>query len=132
MRLDHIGIAVRELDAAVALYTSVLGGRVVHRELLSHEGVRLAFVEVPGALLELLTPTADEGPLARFLRARGEGLHHLAFEVPDVARAIEAATSAGQRAIDARPRPGARGRMIAFLHPASLRGVLIELIGAAA
>jgi len=129
--IDHVGIAVANLDAAVTLYTTLLGGRVVHREFLPREGVRLVFLDVSGVLLELLEPTNEEGPLARFLRSRGEGLHHLAVEVPDVARALEEARAVGGRAIDAAPRPGARGRMIAFLHPAALHGVLIELVGPA-
>jgi len=132
VRVDHVGIAVADLDAAVTLYTALLGGRVVHRESLEREGVRLAFVDVAGLQLELLAPTAEEGPLARFIRSRGEGLHHLAVEVPDVAQAIAEFAAAGQQPIDAAPRPGARGRMIAFLHPAAAHGVLIELVGPAA
>lgn len=120
-----------DLERAVALYAALLGGRVVHRETLVQEGVRLAFLDVSGVLLELLQPTAEAGPLARFLRSRGEGLHHLAVEVPDVARALEEAGSVGAQAVDPAPRPGARGRMVAFLHPAALHGVLIELVGPA-
>ena len=105
--LDHIGIAVSDLAAAELLYTVALGGRIVSREQRDDERVRLTFVDAAGALFELLTPTAEDGPLARFLRSRGEGLHHLAFEVPDLDAAL---------------------RVVAFLHPSAARGVLVELV----
>ncbi len=111
MRLDHIGIAVSDLQAAELLYTSALGGAVASREELAEEHVHLVFIEAGGALLELLAPTGDEGALARFLHTRGEGLHHLAFEVPDVAATLRDASAAGLRAVDERPRRGARGRL---------------------
>lgn len=126
--LDHIGIAVSDLAAAELLYTVALGGRIVSREQRDDERVRLTFVDAAGALFELLTPTAEDGPLARFLRSRGEGLHHLAFEVPDIDAALRAAAAAGMRAVDAHPRHGARGRVVAFLHPSAARGVLVELV----
>ena len=128
MRLDHIGIAVSDLPAAEILYTVALGGIVASREELADERVRVVFIEAGGALLELLTPTEDDGPLARFLQSRGEGLHHLAFEVPDVAATLRDATATGMRVVDEHPRRGARGRLIAFLHPSAARGVLVELV----
>lgn len=127
-RLDHVGIAVSDLEAAELLYTAALGGTVAAREELADERVRVVFIEAGGALLELLAPTGDAGPLARFLRSRGEGLHHLAFEVPDVTIALRDAAAMGMRAVDEHPRRGARGRLIAFLHPAAARGVLVELV----
>lgn len=130
MRLDHVGIAVRDLEDALALYTTVFGGRLAHREDLAADGVRVAFVEAGGIWLELLAPLDPAGPLARFLQSRGEGLHHLAFEVPDVGRALREVATAGQRLVDAQPRRGTRGRLIAFLHPSTARGVLIELVQA--
>lgn len=128
MRLDHIGIAVSDLQAAELLYTVALGGAVASREELADERVRVVFIEAGGALFELLAPTGDTGPLARFLRSRGEGLHHLAFEVPDIAVSLRDAAATGMRVVDEQPRRGARGRLIAFLHPSAARGVLVELV----
>jgi len=128
VRLDHVGLAVRSVEASAKTFAAFSGARVVHREELPRERVRVAFLDAGGVLLELLEPTAEDGPLARFLAARGEGLHHLAFEVPDLARALAEATSAGQRPVDDRPRLGARGRLIAFLHPEASHGVLVELV----
>jgi methylmalonyl-CoA epimerase len=128
LTLDHIGIAVADLPAAERLYTEALGGRVIAREDLAGDGVRVAFVELGGALLELLAPAGAGGPLSRFLASRGEGLHHLAFEVADLEAALRGAAADGMRLVDAGPRAGTRGRLIAFLHPSAARGVLVELI----
>lgn len=128
MKLDHIGIAVADLAAGERLYAGAFGGRVVLREALQAEGVEIAFIDAGGTLLELLAPTAEDGPLARFVRSRGEGLHHLAFEVPDLDAALREAAAHGLRAVDAHPRRGARGRVIAFLHPSTAQGVLVELV----
>jgi len=128
VRLDHIGIAVSDLPAAERLYAGVLGGRVAAREDLPGEGVRVVFIAVGGALVELLTPEGGDGPLTRFLQSRGEGLHHLAFEVPDLAASLREAAAGGRRVVDEHPRRGARGRLIAFLHPSATRGVLVELV----
>jgi methylmalonyl-CoA epimerase len=132
VRLDHVGIAVRDLEAGLRLYTEVFGGRLVHRETLAGEGVQLVFVDMGGTLVELLAPTTEDGPLAKFLEARGEGLHHLAFEVADLNRALAEAVDKGLRPVTDGPRhvprPGSRSRVIAFLHPAALHGVLIELV----
>jgi methylmalonyl-CoA epimerase len=127
-RLDHVGIAVSDLHAAELLYTAALGGRVLAREELAGEHVCLTFIDAAGALFELLAPTADDGPLARFLRSRGEGLHHLAFEVADLEATLRDAAAGGMRLVDEHPRRGARGRLIAFLHPSAARGVLVELV----
>jgi methylmalonyl-CoA epimerase len=128
VRLDHIGIAVADLQAAELLYTVALGGRLLDREELAGEHVRLVFIDAAGTLFELLTPTADDGPLTRFLHVRGEGLHHLAFEVADLEATLRDAAAAGMRVVDEHPRRGARGRRIAFLHPSAARGVLVELV----
>ncbi len=130
MRLDHIGIAVRSLDAAVTLYTRAFGARLVHREDLAGEHARLAFVDAGGVLLELLEPLGEEGALARFLGSRGEGLHHLAFEVEDLTRAAQDLVAAGHRPVDPEPRRGSRGRLVTFLHPSTTHGVLIEIVQA--
>lgn len=128
MRLDHVGIAVLDLEAALQVYMTVFGSTLAHREELASDEVRVAFVDAGGILLELLAPLGTTGPLARFLQSRGEGLHHLAFEVPDLDRAVQEMASAGRRLVDVRPRTGTRGRRIAFLHPSAAQGVLIELV----
>lgn len=130
MKVDHVGIAVRDIEDAVKVYTSTFGGRLVHREDLPEERVSVAFVDCGGVLLELLAQTGEEGALTRFLQSRGEGLNHLAFEVADVQRALRNAERAGHRPVDRHPRRGARGRLIAFLHPSTAGGVLIELVQA--
>ncbi|HEY6103759.1 MAG TPA: methylmalonyl-CoA epimerase [bacterium] len=127
-RLDHVGIAVSDLQAAELLYTAALGGRVLAREELPAEHVRLVFIDAAGALFELLAPTAEDGALAQFLRSRGEGFHHLAFEVADLDATLRDAVAGGMRVVDEHPRRGARGRLIAFLHPSAARGVLVELV----
>ncbi len=131
MRFDHVGIAVRNLDDAVRTYATIFAAQVVHREDLPQESVRLAFVDTGGVLLELLAPVGETGALARFLGSHGEGLHHLAFAVDDVTNALREAVAAGQRAVDDAPRRGSRGRLVAFLHPESAHGVLIELVQSA-
>lgn len=123
-----MGIAVRDLAAGLRLYTEVFGGRLVHRETLAGEGVELVFVDVGGTLVELLAPLTDDGPLAKFLETRGEGLHHLAFEVSDLNRELARAVDKGLRPVADRPRHGSRSRLIAFLHPAALHGVLVEFV----
>lgn len=128
MKVDHVGIAVRSIEPAVRIYIASFGGQIVHREELAEERVTVAFLDAGGILLELLAPTADGGSLARFLESRGEGLHHLAFEVADIQRALRNAERAGHRPVDRHPRRGSRGRLIAFLHPSTAGGVLIELV----
>jgi methylmalonyl-CoA epimerase len=128
LALDHIGIAVADLPAAERFYTETLGGRVTAREELDADRVRVIFVDLRGALIELLAPSGGAGPLSRFLDSRGEGLHHLAFEVADLASVLRDAAADGLRLVDARPRTGTRGRMIAFLHPSAAHGALLELV----
>ncbi|MDP3766841.1 MAG: methylmalonyl-CoA epimerase [Dehalococcoidia bacterium] len=132
MKVDHVGIAVRNIEDAVKAYTWTFGGRLVHREELAKERVTVAFLDAGGILLELLAPTAEGGSLGRFLELRGVGLHHLAFEVADIQRALRNAERAGHLPVDRHPRRGSRGRLIAFLHPSSAGGVLIELVEAPA
>lgn len=128
MKVDHVGIAVRSLDEAMRLYADVLGLAAEERYELPDEGVRLVFLRAGHVLLELLEPIGDTGPIARFLSSQGEGLHHIAFLVEDIHQALAQAKAAGCRPIDEHPRLGARGRLIAFLHPSSTRGVLIEFV----
>lgn len=126
--VDHVAIAVTDLDAAARWYEDVLGARVVHREVVASDGVEEALVAVAESYVQLLTPTRPDSPVARFLERRGEGLHHVAYRVDDCAAALEAVRAAGYRTVDERPRPGSRGTTVAFLHPASSFGTLIELV----
>jgi methylmalonyl-CoA/ethylmalonyl-CoA epimerase len=126
--IDHVAIAVRDLDAAVAWYRDVLGAVVVHREVVVSDGVEEALVQVAESYVQLLTPTREDSPVAKFLERRGEGLHHVAYRVDDCAAALEAVKSSGGRVIDQAPRPGSRGTTVAFVHPAASFGTLIELV----
>lgn len=128
MRIDHIGIAVRSIEAGGRLFGGFFTLTAAQREDLPAEHVRVAFFDAGNTLIELLEPVGDQGPLARFLATRGEGIHHIAFEVADIHLALEDAGRAGLRLIDARPRRGSRGRLIAFLHPRDMQGVLVELV----
>ena len=126
-RLAHLGVIVHRLDAAEPFYAR-LGLSPVRRESLDREHVRIAFLQVADAEIELLEPAGLEGPLGRFLGTRGEGIHHIALEVDDIERALAIATASGMRAIDQAPRPGAHGTRVAFLHPGSAHGILLELV----
>ena len=126
-RLAHIGILVHRLAAAASLYQR-LGLPEIGRETFDQENIRIAFVPIEEIRIELMEPLAATGSLDRFLAIRGEGIHHLAFEVPDIERALVRARSAGARLIDESPRRGAHGTRVAFIHPSSAHGVLIELI----
>ncbi len=126
--IDHVAIAVRDLDAAIEWYARSLGARVVHRELVEHDGVEEALVAVAQSYVQLLSPTRDDSPVAKFLQARGEGLHHVAYRVADCAEALEAVRLAGNRVVDDVPRPGSRGTTVAFVHPKSSFGTLVELV----
>ena len=126
-RVEHIGVAVQDLEAALAFYRGVLGLEVEEIEEVVEQGVRLAVLPVGETRIELLQSTTPEGPIGRFIERRGEGLHHICLEVKDIERALERLRQAGVRLIDERPRVGAGGRRIAFLHPRSAHGVLIEL-----
>lgn len=128
MKVDHVGIAVRSIDAAAAVFGGLLELAPAEREELAGEGVRVAFYDAGNTRIELLEPAGNQGPLARFLASRGEGIHHVAFVVDDIGLAMERAAAAGYRPVDDRPRRGAGGRMIAFLHPRHTMGVLIELV----
>jgi methylmalonyl-CoA/ethylmalonyl-CoA epimerase len=130
LRIDHVGIACRSLDAAIERYTSVFGLAVVSRETNDEQGVREAMLATSGELsyVQLLEPLGDDTPVGRFLARRGEGIHHVGYAVPDVISALEAIGGRGVRLIDKRPRHGSMGASIAFLHPADLGGVLTELV----
>lgn len=126
-RLDHIGIAVRDLEAAVRVYTEGLGLACDHRETVEDQQVRTAFLPVGETHVELLESLSAEGPIGRYIAKRGEGIHHLCFEVADIRAALAACEKAGLTLIDREPRVGAQGKWVAFVHPKSTHGVLIEL-----
>ena len=130
LRIDHVGIACRSLDAAVERYTSVFGLAVVSRETNAEQGVREAMLATSegSSYVQLLEPLGDDTPVGRFLARRGEGIHHVGYAVPDVVAALETIGGRGVRLVDKRPRHGSMGASIAFLHPADLGGVLTELV----
>jgi methylmalonyl-CoA/ethylmalonyl-CoA epimerase len=128
--IDHVAIAVRDLDAAIEWYSDVLGATVTHREVVEADGVEEALLAVSDSFIQLLTPTRPDSPVARSLDQRGEGLHHVGYRVTDCEVALHAAVEAGARAIDAAPRPGSRGTTVAFLHPKTAFGTLVELVQA--
>jgi len=126
--VDHVAIAVRDLDAAVAFYRDTFGAQVAHREVVESDNVEEALLRVADSYVQLVMPTAEGSPVAKFLDQRGEGLHHVGFRVADCGEALERAKAAGVRAIDESPRPGSRGTTVAFLHPKSAFGTMIELV----
>jgi len=133
--LAHIALAVEDAEATVRQYQALFGARVTLRETLASRGLRVVFLDVGGVPLELLEPidAADESStVAKFLRKRGPGLHHVAFRVADADASLRAAAAAGAELIDAAPRPGAAGCLVGFLHPRSTAGALIEFVEPAA
>lgn len=126
--IDHIAIAVPSIELALPTFELVTGAIGSPPETIPRDGVRVVFVGEGAGRLELLEPTGPESPVARFLDRRGQGLHHVAYRVPDVADALRRLAAQGVELIDAIPRAGAHGRKVAFLHPRSLQGVLIELV----
>jgi len=127
-RIDHIGVAVADLEAAIAVHRETYGMPLVHRETLAEQGVEAALLDVGDSHIELLAPLADDTPVGRFLAKRGPGLHHVGYRVDDVAAALDELRAAGVRVIDEQPRAGIRGSQVAFLHPAASSGVLTELV----
>ncbi|MHB1393479.1 MAG: methylmalonyl-CoA epimerase [Clostridia bacterium] len=126
-KVDHIGIAVSNLDEAVKLYKDVLGLELHGVEVVEEQKVKVAFLPVGDTEVELLESTSPEGPIAKFIEAKGQGIQHIAFRVDDIEAALEEMKAKGMRLIDEKPRYGAGGARIAFLHPKSTNGVLIEL-----
>jgi methylmalonyl-CoA epimerase len=126
--IDHVAIAVRDLDAAVEWYGATLGATVAHREVVESDGVEEALLRVADSYVQLLTPIRDDSPVAKFLERRGEGLHHVGYRVTDCAEALAQMRAAGAEPIDDAPRPGSRGTTVAFVHPRSAFGTLIELV----
>ncbi|MGH9278861.1 MAG: methylmalonyl-CoA epimerase [Acidimicrobiales bacterium] len=128
IEIDHVAIAVRDLEAAVEWHGRAFGAEVVHRERVDSDGVEEAMLRVADSYIQLLTPTHDDSPVARFLDRRGEGIHHVAYRVDDCAAALAQAVEAGARPVDTVPRRGGRGTTVAFLHPTTGFGTLIELV----
>ncbi len=126
-KIDHLGIAVRSIDASLKFYEGQLGMRASLRETVPQEKVNVAMLPAGGPRLELLEPTEADSAIGRFLEKRGEGLHHLALRVPDLKGAVERLKAAGARLLN-EPRPGAGGHLYVFVHPSSTCGVLLELI----
>ena len=126
-RLDHIGIAVADLSAALAFYRDALGLEIDAPEEVPSQRVRAHFIPAGDAALELLEATAADSPIAGFLARRGPGLHHITLRVDDIQAALEQLQARGVRLIDQTARPGAHGSLVAFIHPASAHGVLVEL-----
>ena len=126
--IDHVAIAVRDLDAAIQYYEQAFGATVHHREIVDSDGVEEALLKVADSYIQLTAATRDDSPIAKFLEKRGEGLHHVGYRVDDVAAALQAMIDAGARPIDEQPRPGSRGTTVAFVHPKGSFGTLIELV----
>ena len=127
-RVDHIGVAVEDLDAAVALHVEAYGMAVAHREVVEAQGVEAVLLDVGENHVELLRPLDGETPVGRFLSKRGPGLHHVAYQVTDVQATLDTLRDRGLRLIDEAPRTGIRGSLVAFLHPDSSGGVLTEIV----
>lgn len=125
--LDHIGIAVRDLDGSTTHYREKLGAEILEREIVPTQNVEVQFLKLGGAVLELISSINDQGPIAKFLAKRGEGIHHLAYEVTDINKTLQVLGQSGIALIDSVSRPGSRKCQVAFLHPKSCGGVLIEL-----
>jgi methylmalonyl-CoA/ethylmalonyl-CoA epimerase len=126
--IDHVGVAVTDIDAALAFYRDGLGMPLVHRETVAEQGVDAALLDVGDGHVELLCPLGPETPVGRYLDRRGPGLHHVAYRVASVQETLRACAAAGLRLIDEQPRTGIRGSQVAFLHPASTGGVLTEIV----
>lgn len=126
-KVDHIGIAVRSLEGALKVYESAMGLRVAGIEEVEEQRTRVALIPVGDSRIELLEATDESSPIARFIERRGEGLHHICFQVDDLAAELEKLRQAGVRLVDAQPRRGAGGCWIAFIHPSGTGGVLVEL-----
>ncbi len=126
--IDHVGIAVADLDASVREYRDAFGLEPVHREVVSDQGVEEVMFAVGSSYVQLLGALGPDTPVGRFLERRGEGVHHVGYRVRDVAAVLDRLRAAGIPLIDEHPRPGSRGTTVAFVHPKGFRGVLVELV----
>jgi methylmalonyl-CoA epimerase len=126
--IDHVAIAVHDLDAAISYYQRAFGATVDHREVVESDGVEEALLKVAESYIQLLTPTRPDSPVAKALEKRGEGLHHIGYRVANCADALAQMIAAGATPLDKAPRPGSRGTTVAFIHPKGSFGTLIELV----
>ena len=126
--IDHVAIAVRDLEAALDYYRTTFGATLAHRERIDSDGVEEALIKVADSYIQLVSPTGPDSPVAKYLERRGEGLHHVGYRVTDCATALQAVRDAGGQLIDEAPRPGSRGTTVAFVHPKGAFGTLIELV----
>jgi methylmalonyl-CoA epimerase len=126
--IDHVAIAVRDLEAAIDYYARAFGATVEHREIVESDGVEEALLKVAESYIQLLTPTTETSPVAKAIEKRGEGLHHIGYRVDDCGVALASMVAAGATPIDKAPRPGSRGTTVAFIHPKGSFGTLIELV----
>ena len=126
--IDHVAIAVADLEAAITYYEETFGCSVDHREVIEKDGVEEALLKVADSYVQLLTPIREDSPVAKYLATKGEGIHHIGYRVADCAEALERVKAAGHRVIDETPRPGSRGTTVAFVHPKGAFGTLIELV----
>jgi methylmalonyl-CoA epimerase len=127
-RIDHVGVAVEDLDAAIALYETTYEMALVHRETVAEQGVEAVLLDVGENHVELLAPLGPDTPVGKFLAKKGPGLHHVAYQVPDIEAALAELRAAGLRLIDETPRTGIRSSRVAFLHPSATGGVLTEIV----
>lgn len=126
--IDHVAIAVNDLEAAIAFYQTAFGAEVEHREIVERDGVEEALLKVAESYVQLITGVREDSPITKYLARKGEGLHHIGYRVDDCAKALEAMVAAGCTPIDSEPRPGSRGTTVAFIHPKGALGTLIELV----
>jgi methylmalonyl-CoA/ethylmalonyl-CoA epimerase len=126
--IDHVAIAVRDLDDAVEYYRATFGVEPMHREVVDNDGVEEVLLRVADSYIQLLTPVRDDSPVAKYLDKKGEGIHHVAYRVDDCAAALDRVKRQGHQVIDEVPRPGSRGTTVAFIHPKTAFGTLIELV----
>lgn len=126
--IDHVAIAVNDLEAAIDYYKRAFGATVAHREVVEQDGVEEVLLNVAQSFVQLLTPTRPDSPVAKSLAKRGEGLHHIGYRVADCAQALQSMIAAGATPIDKAPRKGSRGTTVAFIHPKGSFGTLIELV----
>lgn len=126
--IDHVAIAVNDLEAAIAYYRDTFGCEVEHREIVEKDGVEEALLKVADSYIQLLTPSRSDSPVAKYMEKKGEGIHHIGYRVADCAAALDAVKAQGHKVIDEAPRPGSRGTTVAFVHPKTAFGTLIELV----
>jgi len=128
MKIDHLGIAVRSLNDSLRFYRDALGLEVKGTEEVADQGVTVALLPVGESRIEHLEPVSEDSPVGRFIGKRGEGLHHICYEVEDLQSKLDELSTCGLRVLDGYPRRGAEGKLVAFLHPSSANGVLVELV----